>query len=680
MTMFRFRLLFQHACLWAIPTMLYGLLAGGWAVARVDGTHLRDVLAGAAWAGGLMIVFGALVGCVSAVPVACVARRSPALCRWACRIQAMVLVLAGTWLYLNHQIMVKTDDALTAGALRFLFSNPKEVMDMAWRFAGYHLLAVCGGAVAMCVIVTRGMTRLNECLLQNAPPATDSRPQIVALLNRCHLRHPLGVAMIVLAILPAVLLAIQIHGNPSRYLVTTARVFAPLRAFQLTRWLTGPIVRVDPPPPCGAAIVTDDAYLRSQNVDRRRLRNVVFVLLESVPAKAIHCYGYPREVSPNIDRLAAEGVQLDRCYAASSFSSYSLVSTLTSLYMLRTAENDHFRQIDFPYVGIHDVLKSLGYELTCFSSGNEAWDNLETFTSPKRFDTYFSHNRSNVDKTDCNRMDDKYAMGEFARWIASRKGNRPFYCYINLQATHFNYEVPEPWNSRYKPVPPAYSNGDGVIHIPPEVVPLLKNQYDNALCYLDHWVGFIRTQLAERQLLDQSIIVVVGDHGEAFMEHGLARHGMHLWNEMIQVPAILHAPGLLAPRRVARATSQIDLVPTVIAAMGVTPHPAWQGVDVLAEGYDDLHRPVFSVLQLTRIQEAMIWGTTKYIADQDTRQEWLFDLATDPGETRNLADLSAPSELLLKARVMLAQWHAYQMAYYTGNRRLSHYVGMPKSW
>ncbi len=677
-------LVFQHACLWALPTMCYGLIAGAIAMAHVDGNHWPDVIAGAFWSAGLMLILGALVGAVSAIPVAAMmsigCRSKPP--GWACVLQATVIALIGVWLYVNHQVMLKTDDAMTVGAIMFLFSNPKEVLDMAWRFAGYHLVGVGLVALFAVAVLTVGLQRLNERLMSLEAPGRNgwrvARP-LIGLLVRCRPVQPIGMVAVILFGLPVALLAIQMSGRPSRSLVTVARIFPPLRAFQLTRWLTGPIIRVASPPPQGAPIIADQDYIGSLHIDRGRLRNVLFIVLESVPAKALHCYGHPSEVSPNLDRMAAEGIRLDRCYAAASFSSYSLVSTFTSLYMLRAGENDHFRNSDFPHVCIHDVLKRLGYELTLFSSGNEAWDNLEAFTPPALFDVYFSHNRCNLDKTDCNRMDDKYAMAEFAKWLAARKSDRPFYSYINLQGTHFNYEVPEPWASKFKPLPPPYSNGDGVIHIPTHIVPLLKNQYDNALSYVDHWVGFIRSELQRHGQLDRSIMVVVGDHGEAFMEHGLARHGMHLWNEMIQVPGIIFAPGLMSPRRVAKAVSQIDLVPTVMTMMGLSPHPAWQGVNVLSDAYDDRARPVFSVLQLTRFQEAMIWGTVKYLADQDTREEWLFDLSTDSNERQNLADPSRPSELLGKVRRMLAEWHAYELAYYADKAGLrTHYIGMPK--
>lgn len=637
--------------------------------------------AAALWSAGTMLLLGGLIGAISALPVALSSRRGAAP-RWACVIQAMLIVSLAAWLYLNHQLTLKTDEAMTLGTFSFLFSNPTEVMDMVWRFEGYHFVGFILVCIACCALLARVLRPLNDRLLACRAGDRDEAPPagaIVSVLARCRPTRPLGATMLTLFALPAILLGVQLTAQPSRSLVTTAQAFPPLRAIHMMRWLTTPALEVAAPDPQGKPLIGRDAFLGTLKADPARLRNVILVLLESVPAKALHCHGYPREVSPNIDRLAAEGISFNRCYAAASFSSYSQISTFTSLYMLRAETNDHFRDTSFPHVCLREVLRSLGYETAAFSSGNESWDNLEAFYPPNTWDLYFTHNHCDVQKTDCNRMDDKFAMGRFAQWLGSRRADRPFYAYVNLQATHFNYEVPEPWASRYKPIPPLYSNGDGVIHIPPDVLPLLKNQYDNALGYVDHWIGFMRRQLELTGQLDRTIFVIVGDHGEAFMEHGLARHGMHLWDEMIHVPLIVFAPGLVEPKRIEQAASQIDIAPTVMGLMGLPPHPAWQGVNVLAGDYDETRRPVFSVLQLTRFQETVIWGRLKYMADQNTREEWLFDLSSDPNEKTNLCQASPPPPSLDRLRRALAGWHAYQLAYYADkNRQRTHYVGMPQ--
>lgn len=665
-----------------MPAGVYGLVAGAFETAGAEDLSSTQALACALWSSGIMLLSGAAMGIVAALPV--VLRRNGATdnppARWACFLQASVIALALSFVYLNHQLTRYTDEAMTPGAAKFLLSNPTEVLDMAWRFAGTHLTILVLATLAAPILLTRPVRNLNARLLGagDGKQAGLEAGIVCRWLTRCRPSRVAGMGMILLFVLPAALLAMQFSGEPSPTLVRTSNVFPPLRAIQLSRWLVRSDVEVTAPTHQGQPIVAREDFVAGLEVDRRRLRNVLIVLLESVPAKALHCYGYHRDVTPNLDALAREGVLFERCYAAASFSSYSQISTLTSLYMLRGESNDHFADIDFPHVCLNEVLGPLGYTLTVFSSGNESWDNLESFYPADTFDLFFSHNHCDVPKTDCNRMDDKHAMTAFAAFVRSRPDDRPFYSYINLQSTHFNYEVPEPWASRYGPVPPPFSNGDGIIRIPAETLPLLRNQYDNALTYLDHWVGFLRDTLAEAGELERSILVFVGDHGEGFMEHGLARHGMHLWNEMIHVPLILYAPGLLEPQRKGDVVSQIDILPTVACLLGLAPHPSWQGVNVLARDYDDARRPVFSVLQLTRYQLAMVWGDIKVITDRNTGEEWLFHLADDPEERDNLAAGIPPPTELEEVRRMVARWRRYQVDYYaSADATATRYVGMP---
>jgi phosphoglycerol transferase MdoB-like AlkP superfamily enzyme len=170
--------------------------------------------------------------------------------------------------------------------------------------------------------------------------------------------------------------------------------------------------------------------------------NVVFILLESVSAQALHCYDHQRsDITPNIDALAEQGILFEHCLSPASFSSYSIVSIMTSLHMLRDQTNDHFADKSFPFIGLPRVLKLAGYELAMFSSGNESFDNINQFYPPSDFDHYFSHDTCDIPKTDCMRMDDKHAVGEFEKWINQRTDPRPFYCSFYLQSTHFNYTL-----------------------------------------------------------------------------------------------------------------------------------------------------------------------------------------------------------------------------------------------
>lgn len=480
----------------------------------------------------------------------------------------------------------------------------------------------------------------------------------------------------------AVLFAWQFHNNPSEALTILCRSAPPLRALNLTQALLG--IDLDSPLDLtpGAPIISELEYELRMNTPRHPAPNVVLIVLESVPAKALHCYGYPRaDVSPNMDALAAAGVRFEHCESTASFSSYGLVSIMTSQYMLRAERNDHFADTSFPFLSLPRALKLAGYQLALFSSGNETFDNINHFYPPGDFDEYFSLDVADVPKPDSMRIDDHWAVERFENWMAARRDPRPFYCGFYLQSTHFNYEVPEPWASHYQPVPPLYSNGSDIIRIRPEVLPLLRNQYDNAMRYSDHWVGRIRAALEQAGALDNTIIVIVGDHGEAFMEHGLARHGVALWEEMIHIPFIVYAgPAIRArldrplPSVVPGTVSGIDVAPTVAGLVGIQPHPSWQGVDVLAPDYTAENRPVFSVLQLTRWQEAVVLNGFKYIYDLTDVQAQLFNLRANPGEQTDLSQTHP--DLATAMHAILAAWHTRQLHYHAPeNRPYRHYLG-----
>lgn len=688
-----------------------------------------------AWALGLFAGAGMVLAAAAGTLAILGARpfRWPWRPRAAAVIETALLIPFLIWLTLNEITYGVTSEVIGYGTLRMIWANPAATWEAAWEMGMPYLL---GAGVAVWVIAagawwlshrsfrtlwpTGGRASCPPASCPSAGGRASCPPLGVALASgqgsgepasrrstaccpaaregledaapcpsvdlparrRRPSAHRLAGSMTGGLIVLAGLLTWQVHTRPSEALTAVCRSAPPLRALNVTRALLG--LGFDGPLDLrpGAPIISELEYQARMGAPHEPAPNVVFIVLESVPAKALHCYGYPRpDVSPHMDALAAGGVLFEHCVSTASFSSYGLVSLLTSLHMLRAEYNDHFKDTSFPHYSLPRVLKLAGYQLALFSSGNEAFDNLNQFAPPADFDEYFSLDVADVPKPDCMRLSDHYAVERFEAWMARRKDPRPFYCGFYLQSTHFNYEVPEPWASYYQPVPPLYSNGSGIIHIPPDVLPLLKNQYDNALRFSDYWVGRIRAALEKAGVFDNTIVVIVSDHGEAFMEHGLARHGVALWEEMIHIPFILYAgPAVRArldrpwPSRVTATVSGVDVAPTVAGLVGIQPHPSWQGLDVLAPGYTGQDRPVFSVLQLTRWQEAIVFNGFKYIYDLTDVRPQLFDLRNDPGEKVDL--VQQWPELAGVMKDVLGAWHTRQLHYYAPtNRPFTHYLG-----
>ena len=676
-------------------------------------------LASAAWCVTLLAGAGAVF--TTLIAGLAYAAGAPVGRNWRASVSAAVEAVLWlpllTWFVVNELLHLATGEVLGIGSMLLLWHNTWAVLENAWGWCARYLIAAGILTLAGTVAINRAAARSFRGLYARAEYASSVRSRLHippldkgglgGVLEGCTQipieeppfgppcqggkqdssstcrTNPRGLLRSTrwagaltggLAVLIA-LLAWEIHTRPGEALTAVCRSAPPLRAFNLVQTLSERKLRGPMPTSFGPPIITDRQYAADMGTPRRPTPNVVYLLLESTPARALHCYGYPKtDITQNLDRLAAEGVRFAHCVAPSSFSSCSVVSLLTSLCMLRGERFDHFADLSFPFMSFPRALKLAGYELTLFSSGNESFDNINHFCSPADFDTYFAHETCPIKKSDCMRMDDQYAVGEFEKWIAARKGPRPFYCGFYLQSPHFNYQVPEPWASHYQPVPPLYSNGDGVLQIPPDVLPKLKNQYDNAMRYTDYWVGRIVADLQKAGVLDRTVIIATGDHGEAFMEHGLARHGVHTWEEMIHTPLIIWmGPKIRAswpqplPSVVAHTVSGLDIAPTLAAIVGITPHPSWQGVNALDPRYDDRDRPVFSMTQYTRWQETVCLDGMKYLYDLTDAKEYLFDLRADPGERHNLAAAKpALAAVMLK---LLAGWHTYQLAYYSVPRR-----------
>ena len=662
----------RYALVLGVPAIGYAVYLAVDTIRRTDNRALADTASGwaatLAWALATTVPLFAALGALSVAILLAVLRgwRWRGRFRVASIAQGGFLAVVAAWAYVNQAVDYYTGEALTYGTIHFVWENAAEVFQCTWHLARWKLGGFGVGAAVALVVFPVLVHRLNRswyAVAANAP-----RPAVLRSSRRLVLAGVVGVMLVGS-------FAVQLAGAPSEALVELSRTSPPLRFFDLTRFLVENDLRIDIPDARGPALLSDEQYAATMVREPRPARNVMVLFLESVPASALGCYGYHRDVSPNIDRLAAAGAVFENATAAASFSAYGQVSIFTSLYMLRHQTNDHFAWRGFPFRCLHDVLKLRGYELAGFASGNESFENINRFYNVPSFDVWFSHDTApDLPKFDANRMDDKYATERCIDWIESRDQSRPFFCYVNLQSTHFDYFVPPPWDGHYKPTLPWLSSGNGLLKIPPEQLVPVRNQFDNALRYLDHFVGRIRTALEDSGQLDDTIWVLVGDHGEAFMEHGIARHGTHLWQEMIHIPLIIHAPGLVEPQRSPAPASHIDINPTVTGLLGLRAHPAWQGVDILADGYDGRSRPIFSILQLTRMQEAVLLDGWKYTFDFTDCREYLFNLTDDAGERNNLARTEPDRRAAMRA--VLSTFHSHQLRYYADPDRYGrHYIG-----
>jgi arylsulfatase A-like enzyme len=221
-------------------------------------------------------------------------------------------------------------------------------------------------------------------------------------------------------------------------------------------------------------------------------------------------------------------------------------------------------------------------------------------------------------------------------WIQWRRRSRsqPFFSYLNFQSNHFPYEIPS--NVEHTRVPFELDFPATFFAYPKSRTGVLLNRYYNAFEYSDQQLGRIIESLKEDGLWDQTAVIVVSDHGEAFYEHDQPTHGSALYEEQIRSLLMIKLPGRAA-RIVEQPVSHLDIVPSLLDYLDLPPHGNFQGSSEIFEpAYTANGRPFLFSIQGITSEDGVLQDEWKYVANWDRRSRLLFDLSTDPGEANNL--------------------------------------------
>ncbi len=343
---------------------------------------------------------------------------------------------------------------------------------------------------------------------------------------------------------------LQYHTSPlARLLLETMSDPATLEGSQdraaLERLLTTEAKRIIPL----------SAYLRTVPPQTPRY-NVILIFVESLRADRLQRLGAKREVMPHLDRLAESSLVFGQAYCQSTHSDYADLCPLSSQYPLRSRRHHWYADLSYPRVLIYDILKGIGYRTAIFSSQNEEWGGMLRYLTTGSIDTLFHaatagaptyvppededlSERVRSGELTTGKLEDDVTVKAASRWIRQQTG-QPFFLSMNLQSSHFPYHLPPH-------VPPTFTPSEitfpaGFLYYPPEHAPLMENRYDNSLHYIDSVLTELWQTLASTRLFDKTIVIIAGDNGEAFYEHGISTHAAHVWEEAIHVPLVIHAP------------------------------------------------------------------------------------------------------------------------------------------
>lgn len=423
-------------------------------------------------------------------------------------------------------------------------------------------------------------------------------------------------------------------------------------------------------------IISLSQYLATVDGDAILRRNVLLVVIESLRPDQLMSFGGSREVMPNVEGIASEARLFSDHYAQASHSNYADLCLLSSHYPLRS-ERAHVypKNPTYPRVLIYDLLKALGWHTAVVSSQNESWGQMINYLRTGSIDHFFHsetfEGETYVPRNDegfedfltggkrSGKIDDRFTISEAIRWIDSIEDERPFFMYLNLQNSHLPYETPADFPRPFGP-----DEIDFVIRFsgyPQEKVDIVKDMYADSLAYVDSQLGRLVRYLKERGIWDDTIVVVTGDTGQAFGEHGFVAHANMIFEETVRVPLIVKSPELEAGVDL-RPAQHVDIPPSLLDLLGLPPHPGLQGISLVSEDpHWNRYRYIMVQTPIAH-QYGLVWKRFKLIYDVNYDRQLLLDRSADPKEL-NPVGATYPA-LQAKLRARLDTWRRLQLEYY----------------
>jgi len=410
--------------------------------------------------------------------------------------------------------------------------------------------------------------------------------------------------------------------------------------------------------------------------------NVLIILVDTLRADALGCYGYPRNTSPWIDSLAKEGVLFEKATADSSWTRPSVGSLLTGLPSRLHGFIDSHNLLNASLITLPEIFSAAGARtfavitnriLKSYYGLGQGFDQFMdrtdvTDTSWFMTGAIFPRMFNMIELKKQPFYDGVHAIDRTLEYLPSGPDQKPFFGYVHLMEPHYPYGPPKRHARMFlasdeKPIKKLQ-----VIELErakmsalsdPKQVMEYRRHYDVQIFNADEQIGRLLKELDKRKIAKNTLIVIVSDHGEAFMEHGNMLHGFGLYEEEVHVPLIMRLPGKLpAGIRNSDFVTLSEVGAAIMSIAGIEPpqefpHNSFWPPKTKSD--EVVPRPIFmevnaefkhpsSVIQEMNLNLPGRWskllgvkvGDYKFLLDKITGQKQLFDLTVDPGEQHNL--------------------------------------------
>ena len=404
--------------------------------------------------------------------------------------------------------------------------------------------------------------------------------------------------------------------------------------------LRGPVVRSRK-----SAVGAPVELVATEAVADLRRPNILLYVIDTLRADHLGVYGYPRPVSPQIDAFAAEATVFDDAVAQSSWTRASMASIFTSLWPLQHATNRRGDVLAPEAVTLAELLREAGYETVAFAKNQNVFPTFGFSQGFEDFNAMWAKGKSHK------------INAKVEKWLQTYDGDRPFFLYLHAVDPHVPYGPPEGFKYQFA----KKSNDDLTLSRPPgpkiwkkleskqqeRILGHLLDLYDGEIAYNDSTFGQLLEILQESSVYEETLIILLSDHGEEFQDHGNWQHGRNLFVENLHVPLIVRFPDRGHGVRVKRRVQHIDLFPTLLDYLDLDVPEFLEGSSFLSWVTDpqslveEDSRPAYSFLYLDGLPNVSViegeWKLVQNLSQGEIAWTNLFNRTEDPGETRNRA-------------------------------------------
>lgn len=378
---------------------------------------------------------------------------------------------------------------------------------------------------------------------------------------------------------------------------------------------------------------------------KKKPTNVIVYVIDSLRWDKFRIHNPKSRVqTPNLDAFFKRSVVFTNAYVQGNWSKSTAASLFTSMWpslhqghlaKSKLPKGVKLPQQLFKRAGFHTIgLIANGYvsERQGYHRGFDKYYNYITMKGPSRGERIFRETMAWLDK----------------------KGDKPFFLYLQTVDPHLPYRPPMKYRKLYfdfskRPRPSLNPNNTGSVAdwlqkskktLSPRNWEYYNALYDGEITYTDHHFGLFIAYLKKRKLLENTVIVVTSDHGEEFRDHNSVGHGHTLYDELLHVPLVIFAPGLVPEGRVVTTTTEvIDVMPTVLEMAGLRPYDKHRGKSLLPllRGPEPL-MPLAAFCAMGSLASAIMIGRYKLIRYYAWGgKDMIFDLKSDPKEQHDLS-------------------------------------------